>query len=47
MAMRLTAKLAPGVYLFGVAVSGANFDPITAKIEIRFERDDPIVVLFR
>jgi hypothetical protein len=45
--VRTTAKLPPGVYLFGIAVSGANFAPTTAKIEIRFEEDEPIVVLFR
>lgn len=44
---RTIAKLPPGVYLFGIAVSGANFDPITAKIEIRFEEAEPIVVSFR
>jgi hypothetical protein len=43
--VRTTAKLAPGVYLFGIAASGAH--PITAKIEIRFEEDEPIVGSFR
>lgn len=45
---RTTAKLAPGVYLFGIAASGANFSPVTAKIEIRFDgANEPIVVSFR
>jgi hypothetical protein len=44
--LRTKAKLASGVYLLGIAVSGANFDPITAKIEIRFDgADEPIVTL--
>jgi hypothetical protein len=46
--LRTTAKLAPGVYSLGIAVSGANFDPITAKIEIRFDvENEPIVASFR
>jgi hypothetical protein len=46
--VRTTAKLAPGVYLFGIAASGANFDPVTAKIEIRFDvANGPVVVSFR